>query len=645
MKLSAARPGAMRRHSSFTFFLCMPCIAALCLPALAEEKSGDDRPDYRSHVSHALHKIGLNLSDLSLPKLGIPYSTPGRQQAVDNAMRTPLWMVDAGTRISDLGNSNIAPSDYLTELLADLEYSVQSPPVHNNLIDREHTYIGKLGSAIPDPIERKKLADLILRLSDIAESYIKQHPGLDPAKQATVENHIRQLLRDSSTERSKRWLSLAEYHQIGEKYSTGQQAGYLLSCLDVIETFIKSTRLHIDKPVTWDTPLGEIRIASGTDDTHSGHFFILIDTGGNDSYRDVGNTPPKTGFTFVIDLAGNDRITWSDATGPGAGVFGIAIWADRRGDDIYRGRNAGIGVGLFGAGVLWDAEGDDLYMSGSLSQGAGQYGIGMLIDETGNDRFAAELSSQGYGGTGGLGALVDRNGNDSYRCGNAIPDQAEDRIARHGKKHYVSMCQGYSFGQRPNISGGVGLLIDHAGNDAYEADIFAQGGSYWFGLGMLIDARGDDTYSAFEHAQGASLHLGAAFLGDYAGNDSYTSYEHAQGVGIDRAVGILLDQNGNDSYNTAQEAQGTGIKPYGTGILIDSAGNDSYSSQRRSQGYAVTLPTGFPKQQWPMGLFLDLKGKDQFTPLYSDTIPGAGRIQNRQGIAIDFVAGPAEPGT
>jgi len=630
-----------------TMFLSITNVRLIWLVLVCILISGCAQKDdgqYHKPVKAALQKIHLDLSAISLPKLGSPYSTPARLPAVDTAMRSPLKMIAIASRVqkANINSSLDSPVNFLPDLLSSFEIKRVDK---NTKIDKDnaHNRMQQITDVF-DNIDNsasmhESLAELAKKLMSLANMHKENHANHNASDIQAISSHLQQLVSDMSADSDKRWLELDEYHKIGQDYDISVELNMLLLCMEAMQQYLNLPIPEIEQAITWQTPLGRIRLSGNSDDIHEGHFFILVDTGGNDKYINVGTTPPEQGFTFVIDHQGNDIVNWDKSTGPGSGVFGVGIWSDLSGDDIYEGRNTGPGSGIFGAGLLWDASGNDLYKSGSLSQGAGQYGIGVLIDETGDDKFVAELSGQGYGGTGGVGILVDGSGSDSYYCNKTITDKSEGRLKRNKEPHFVNMCQGFSFGRRPDVSGGLGLLVDYAGDDSYKADIFAQGASYWFGLGMLIDVSGNDTYTAFEHAQGESLHLGAAFLGDYNGNDTYNAYQHAQGTGIDRAVGMLLDEHGNDSYTSTRESQGAGIKPYGVGILIDNEGNDKYKALARSQGYAKDPTTeGFPPEQWPTGILLDLHGKDIFELLRQVPVNESGRIQNRQGIAIDYKA-------
>lgn len=619
----------MKLFSSFTVFITISALVG-CSGEPAEV-------DFQKQISTAYNKINLSIKDLTFPKLGIPYSTPGRLTAVDRAMSSPIWMITASNEISELAvpqNINDFTQLYSTLRLLDfpVKTSVSDGFRNKPLINISNKLLTNI-NRITDQSSR----NLVLDITNIAQDYMNHRKYNPNSVTPEFQEKLDKLVSSHIPKREIRWFEDSEYFDIGKHYDSNIEAAYLLQFIDAISRYIDSLDIDSISPITFDTKFGKIRISGNSDDTHIGHFFLLIDTGGDDTYINLGTTSPFTGFTFVIDHAGNDRIEWTDSTGPGTGIFGISAWVDLQGNDIYKGSNAGAGTGIFGAGLLLDNSGSDQYISGSMTQAAGFFGVGILYDRgIGDDEFRADFMSQGYAGTGGLGLLINTHGDDSYKCQGKLPDLARDRVLRHREPHFISMCQGFSFGNRPSASGGIGILIDNLGNDHYVSDIFGQGSAYWFGLGMLIDVNGNDKYKAFEHAQGESLHLAAGLLHDISGDDSYTAFEHSQGTGIDRSIGILVDQQGNDKYTAVKESQGAGIKPFGAGILIDSVGRDLYSAKSFSQGYAKPLNKKFPAFQMPVGILLDLEGIDEFLMPGSKPVNARGRIQNERGIAINY---------
>lgn len=605
-------------------------------------------------LDQALVALHLDRTALALPKLGAyKIAERGRLPIVDTALNDPLLLVGLSRTLVDVEvGASTAP--YLAGLLGTVGLRVAVPvaqsataiPDAHAVWAALHKTVTNAGAKSEVPPQLAGDAPLARALRKLlyaaaqAQSIYEAAGGKPTAAElAALQDHLRlAVLKPEPKPEEERWLMPVMYHDIGARTDVAALAGALLGLVDAVQGALPDLRAAAGaasiSPIEWDTPLGKVGVAGVGNDMHSGEYLLLIDLGGEDHYADVGRPLSKSGVSMVVDLSGSDDVRWHDRPGPGAGVFGINLWADMQGNDRYQGGNMGAGAALLGAGLLWDAQGNDSYHGGSMAQGVGQYGVGILLDAQGSDAYVAGISSQGFGGPGGFGLLADLTGDDHYACGDLTPDEAEDRVKRHSDVQYLSMCQGYAFGLRPQASGGVGVLLDRAGDDQYKADIFAQGGGYWFGLGVLVDRQGNDQYKAFEHCQGDGLHLGAGVLADFGGNDTYAGYEHCQGVGIDRAAGVLYEAAGNDRYQTVRQSQGGGIKPFGVGLMIDMQGDDQYVAAAESQGYSTLTPE-FPAEQWPLGVLLDLAGTNQFQQPNMETPDDDGRISSRGGIAYD----------
>ncbi len=176
----------------------------------------------------------------------------------------------------------------------------------------------------------------------------------------------------------------------------------------------------------------------------------------------------------------------------------------------------------------------------------------------------------------------------------------------------------------------IGLCLDLAGNDVYEADVPAQG-SGMCGIGILLDAAGNDTYRADSCAQGFGQ-LGLGVLADLDGNDTYVLKYSGQGAAF-LGVGTLLDARGNDRYEVWSDGQGFGGAG-GVGVLADRSGNDVYEAIRdpavtgrasyHSEGKIAVSNAqgcgmgrrgdGADGHSWAGGLgaLLDVEGDDQY---------------------------------
>ncbi|MGQ9707545.1 MAG: HEAT repeat domain-containing protein [bacterium] len=354
-----------------------------------------------------------------------------------------------------------------------------------------------------------------------------------------------------------------------------------------------------------ETKWGRVIVGGSDDNIYKAEAALIIDLGGNDQYwnRSGGAVGVLSNpFGVVIDLTGDDVYISKKLFSQGTALFGCGVLIDGNGDDVYRGRHYTQGGAIFGTGVLWDVSGSDVYDAGFFCQGAGHYGVGLLIDNEGNDSYRSFCYSQGFAGTWGYGLVAESRGSDVYFAGGKYLH--EPLLPRE----FRSFAQGFAIGVRPDAGGGIGFLCDFKGNDFYNAEVFAQGTSYWYSLGMLYDGEGFDHYSAQQYSQGAGIHLSVGALVDGEGNDSYFSrLGPSQGEGHDLSVGVLVDRKGDDGYY-ASAGQGVGLTN-SVGLFIDHDGNDWYMA---SESLICQGSSNWARGFGGMGIFLDLAGKDWY---------------------------------
>lgn len=384
----------------------------------------------------------------------------------------------------------------------------------------------------------------------------------------------------------------------------------------------------------WQTPQGRL-IVGGVDSQvyeldSEGHLLIL-DLGGDDVYRTNASGREPGMFTLVIDLDGQDEYEARSPLGFGATLGGFSILYDAAGDDRYRGKSLNFGAGLMGIGILLDSDGNDFYQCDLGALGVGYAGLGLLVDLSGNDQYLGHGGVQGVGAPGGVGVLLDGAGDDLYIAGNA----RQDRIERK-PRGYINFSQGFGFGMRPYCSGGIGVLLDGSGEDRYLSSYFAQGSSYWLGVGVLYDGQGNDSYETVRYSQGAGIHLGLGLLLDHDGHDVYNAWGVSQGCGHDLAVGILWDSAGNDLYRGSWLFGGAG-NANGIGFLVDAEGNDFYvpstierPQDPRSLGWGEYMEG---RDLDSLGFLLDLAGEDYLGDL---PLKQPHRIKSDVGVLINF---------
>jgi hypothetical protein len=391
--------------------------------------------------------------------------------------------------------------------------------------------------------------------------------------------------------------------------------GALVDAGRILETGARQLKEAVDRIMRWpstprrfDTALGEIIVGTQGEDAYRDPALLIIDPAGDDLYQgDAGaaNGLTEHGLSCVIDLEGSDRYHGRGILGPGAALFGVSVLFDLAGADSYQCDYAGQSGAAFGCTWLEDAGGDDVYRAHALSQAAAAVGVAVLRDLGGRDLYEVGFQGQAFAGVLSVGLLVDAEGNDRYIAGGRELDHERN------PERYLSLSQGFAIGRRPVAGGGVAALVDLAGNDTYEADVYGQGVSYWYAAAFLLDAGGHDTYHVHQYGQGSGIHLSTGLLWDQSGNDKYTGFVLVQGNAHDYAVGMLIDEEGNDTYTADHHGQGRAINN-SFALLMDSAGNDGYLA-RNNEGCQGVGDDGGPREYGSIALLLDLLGKDVYS--------------------------------
>ncbi|MGL6226484.1 MAG: hypothetical protein ACRC10_07650 [Thermoguttaceae bacterium] len=319
----------------------------------------------------------------------------------------------------------------------------------------------------------------------------------------------------------------------------------------------------------------------------------VIDLGGNDIYRE-GTCNINRPVFVTVDLGGDDRYVATKPGVQGGSILGISMLISRGGNDVFQAQDIAQGATLGGAGMLINESGNDSYSALRFAQGSALGGVGLLIDHNGHDQYRAALLAQGVGQPGGFGALEDTNGNDKYYVGGLYLDSYPEHPG------YDGWGQGLGAGIRQVANGGIGALLDGAGDDTYEFDYFAHGGGYWLGLGFARDFGGNDKRMGAtlldyygnarkegrwqRFCNGFGCHYSLGFLIDDEGDDVYDGTIMGTGMAWDLSIGFLLDFAGKDRYAaTGNMTQGIGAEG-SIGILFDYGGSDTYMS--RNPGYA-----------------------------------------------------------
>ncbi len=320
----------------------------------------------------------------------------------------------------------------------------------------------------------------------------------------------------------------------------------------------------------------------------------VVDLGGNDVYRE-GSCVLNRPLLVVLDFGrGNDEYVGKNYAIQAGTVLGVTMWYDGGGDDSYLAKDVCQGSAIGGFAALVNEDGNDKYLGFRRSQGASLCGFGLLLDRGGNDDYRAALISQGFGAPGGFGALVDKDGRDHYYVGGYFFDSYPEHPG------YDGWGQGIGAGIRRVACGGVGLLLDGGGDDAYEYDYFGHGGGYWMGVGIARDFSGDDvryaaTSTMYDGSKrreqrwqrfgaGFGCHYAVGYLFDDFGDDVYGGTIMGVGMGWDLGAGFLVDFDGDDVFEaTGGLTQGCGGEG-SIGAIMNYRGDDAYRGNY--QGYA-----------------------------------------------------------
>jgi hypothetical protein len=348
----------------------------------------------------------------------------------------------------------------------------------------------------------------------------------------------------------------------------------------------------------------------------------IVDLGGDDEYRGTvaAGTDAEHSLGMVIDLAGND-VYAAGKLGLATGRFGVGILADLAGRDTYRLEEGTGGVGLAGIGILLDAAGNDTYTGSKFTQGVAVGGLGLLLDRAGDDTHTAFGYAVGLGGSAGVGAVIDVAGDDQYQCGEKYPsgyNSMEKPPPKPGDPRFQWTAFGMGMGlgrrivgsQDPRdhrfaLAGGVGIVLDVAGNDRYASSNFSQGCGYYFGAGLKLDLAGDDVHGAARYGHAAGAHFGLGLFVDYAGKDEYgsTGPTYNGGCAWDKSVFLCIDAGAEGDRYRLDRSAGLGRADIGSwGVFADLGGADHYLLRHRPGRASRT----------GVGVFYDREGKDTY---------------------------------
>jgi hypothetical protein len=338
---------------------------------------------------------------------------------------------------------------------------------------------------------------------------------------------------------------------------------------------------------------------------------VIIDLGGNDEYRGAaGGAHVQRRYSVCIDLDGDD--TYRGGNGAlGSATYGLGVCIDMAGDDDYEADKRSAGFAAAGVGVFLDVSGDDKMQLGAHSGGVGLMGMGHCFDLAGDDEQRGGRSCFGVGLAGGLGHFVDVSGKDQrYLTG------------IEGKANLgFGAARGFS-ASRP---GGLGVCIDHAGDDTYTGGVLALGVGDLGGLGVCLDLGGDDSYIAGGMSLGASARGGVGIMIDVKGKDHYFAPESMAVAGVDGSA-FFEDLAGDDIYEVSGAGMGRSAAG-GMSFFQDLGGKNRFRLKEGSLSFLPVDPGGF-------ALFRSLGKGDTYSPATRDPGAKGRRIETKKSFEL-----------
>ena len=263
---------------------------------------------------------------------------------------------------------------------------------------------------------------------------------------------------------------------------------------------------------------------------------LLIDLGGDDVYK--GTSRPAT--TAGIPTASSS--TWEATTGMSAARWAwppavsvsacFTMWPATTLTSSVPARG---GVGLGGSACRWTAKATT-NTKAHASRKAPRSRHRPALGRCGQRQHTSWGLALGFGGPGGLGIVLDNAGNDQYQCGYKYPsgyNKSDAPTAKPGDPEFQWDSFGLAMGMGRrvcppdpdalgfNLAGGIGMVIDLAGNDKYDSSNFSQACGYFFGIGLMLDLAGDDHYQAARYGLSSGAHYGLGLFIDYQGKDTY----------------------------------------------------------------------------------------------------------------------------
>ncbi|NLF21751.1 MAG: hypothetical protein GX590_01185, partial [Lentisphaerae bacterium] len=385
------------------------------------------------------------------------------------------------------------------------------------------------------------------------------------------------------------------------------------------------------------TPAGKVVIAEGGNQTYPldkhPDICLLIDLDdGDDTYLE-GAVSSDTPLLAIIDCGGSNAYRGQRHGIQGSALLGLSLLATHGCvSNRFEAVDVAQGSAMGGVGLLVNEAQHSTFHGRARVQGHALGGFGVLLNRSGHDAYHGAIYAQGVGSSLGVGALIDLQGDDTYFAGGLYYRGYDDSPG------YAGWSQGVGVGPRGIANGGLGVLLDGAGDDTYEYDYFSHGGGYWFAAGFARDFGGNDqrlgaTRTMWDGTErqekrfvrwglGFGCHYGVGIVIDDAGDDLFTANTADTAFCWDLGTGAILDLGGNDTFSGSGAGRASNA---GLALVMNVGGDDTFTGGNFGHANPAVNYHPMPEAGGNFACFLRYGGSNRFSNLKAQETTGAVR--------------------
>jgi hypothetical protein len=200
-----------------------------------------------------------------------------------------------------------------------------------------------------------------------------------------------------------------------------------------------------------------------------------------------------------------------------------------------------------------------------------------------------------------------------------------------GRRAFSAETKGRFYAPEFCLAGGLGIVLDLAGDDSYDSSNFSQACGYFFGVGLKMDLAGNDRHRAARYGCSSGAHYGMGLFVDYEGKDTYqsTGPTYNGACAWDYSVFLAVEAAGDDTYQLERSRGPARADISSWSVFAEMGGDDDYQLR---EGLGITTRTS-------LSAFFDHAGCDtyQVTEKTDDFTPAdhTTHSQDPGGLFVD----------